>query len=651
MKLSIVVVNYNVKFFIEQCLYSVQRAIEDIETEVFVVDNNSVDGSCELIKEKFPWVKLIENKNNVGFSKANNQALKNAVGEYVLLLNPDTIVQEETFRSIIKFMDAHPQGGGLGVKMIDGKGHFLPESKRGVPTPMVAFYKMFGLAKIFPRSKVFGQYHLSYLDKDEIHEIEILSGAFMFMRKSVLDEIGYLDEDYFMYGEDIDLSYRIIKAGYKNYYYPETTIIHYKGESTKKGSVNYVLIFYKAMIIFAKKQLSSKHSVIFSFLINIAIFFRAFLALCNRLTKQLLLPLMDSVFIYLAFVVLSHSWEYIRHMEFGENWSYPPMFYLYVIPGYIFVWLSSLFLNGAYTKPVKLKYAVHGAAVGLAVILIIYSLLNEEYRFSRALILLGGIATMFVVLTDRLILHLFGFEEFKLKRRRSKRIVLAGAYQETERVKSLLSQTGLMTNIVGCVGDEVAKHKVDYLGKMEQLREVITIHKIDEIIFCLQDVSTAQIIENMLSFSDVDVDFKIAPPEAVSVIGSNSINTAGELYTLEINSIAKKYNKKKKRLLDVLLSFLFLFSYPLLLFTVKKKAGFFKNIFQVIFGKKTWVSYNKESLRNTNLPSLKNGVISPSEKGKFSPEAEARLNVIYAKDYSVYNDLSLILKNFRQLGK
>jgi GT2 family glycosyltransferase len=238
MKLSVIIVNYNVKYFLEQCLFSVKKALEGIESEIFVVDNNSVDGSCQMIKEKFVDIKLIENDENEGFSYANNQAIRMATGEYILLLNPDTVVEERTFAKCIKFMEGHPEAGGLGVKMIDGKGNFLPESKRALPTPLVAFFKIFGISKLFPGSKLFNKYHLGYLDPGKTHEIDVLPGAFMFLTKDALDKIGLLDEDFFMYGEDIDLSYRLLLGGFKNYYFPETTIIHYKGESTKKGSLN-----------------------------------------------------------------------------------------------------------------------------------------------------------------------------------------------------------------------------------------------------------------------------------------------------------------------------------------------------------------------------------------------------------------------------
>ena len=199
MDLSIIIVNYNVRYFLEQCLHSVQRASRDLQVEVYVVDNNSVDGSCAMVQEKFPDVNLIRNDQNLGFSVANNQAIKKSTGRYVLLLNPDTVIEEDTLIKCVGYMDEHADSGGLGVKMIDGKGDFLPESKRSLPTPRVAFFKMFGLSRLFPRSRVFSRYHLGYLDKDQTHQIEILCGAFMMLRKSALDEVGLLDEDFFMY--------------------------------------------------------------------------------------------------------------------------------------------------------------------------------------------------------------------------------------------------------------------------------------------------------------------------------------------------------------------------------------------------------------------------------------------------------------------
>ena len=276
MKLSIVIVNYNVKYFLEQCLYSVRAAITGLDAEVWVVDNHSTDGSIEYLRPRFPEVNFIENQDNPGFAKANNQAIRMSSGEYVLLLNPDTVVGEESLRSLCYFMDEHPEAGGIGVKMIEGHGQFLPESKRSFPSPWVSFCKIFGLSKLFPQSHLFARYGLQYLDKEKIHEVEVLAGAFMLLRREALDKVGLLDEAFFMYGEDIDLSYRVVQGGYANYYIPER-LLHYKGESTKHGDIKYVKAFYGAMLIFYRKYYPQS-SWLMSLLIQFAVLLKASLS-------------------------------------------------------------------------------------------------------------------------------------------------------------------------------------------------------------------------------------------------------------------------------------------------------------------------------------------------------------------------------------
>ena len=268
MKLSIVIVNYNVKYFLEQCLDAVSLAVRNTEAEIFVVDNHSSDDSAEYLASRFPDIPVIENQENVGFSKANNQAIAQARGEYILLLNPDTVIGENSLTTICRFMDENPQAGAVGVKMLDGYGRFLPESKRGFPSPLNSFCKLVGLSELFPYSKRFGGYHLKYLDKNAIHPVPILAGAFMMVRKEAIEKAGYLDECFFMYGEDIDWSYRINSAGYTNYYFPEP-IIHYKGESTKKD-IKYVKHFYEAMLIFFNKHYPHSN-LFFIFMIRLAI--------------------------------------------------------------------------------------------------------------------------------------------------------------------------------------------------------------------------------------------------------------------------------------------------------------------------------------------------------------------------------------------
>ena len=240
MKLSVIIVSYNVEGFLSQCLTSVERAIKQVgenEVEVFVVDNDSVDATCEIVKTKFPWVNLIENKENTGFSVANNQAIKISKGEYVLLLNPDTVVSENTFKACVEYSDAHPKLGGLGVPMYDGSGKYLPESKRGIPTPLASLCRISGLYRLAPKSQKLNSYYAGHIDKDSTAEIEILSGAFMWMRAEALKEVGVLDEAFFMYGEDIDLSWRIVKGGWENHYFSQTQIIHYKEKALRKGAL------------------------------------------------------------------------------------------------------------------------------------------------------------------------------------------------------------------------------------------------------------------------------------------------------------------------------------------------------------------------------------------------------------------------------
>lgn len=284
-KLSVIIVSYNVKYYIEQCLHSLERAILGVDTTIYVVDNHSHDDSVDYLKSRFPYVIFISSPHNNGFSYANNIALRQCDSEYVLLLNPDTFVGENAVKAMLSFFDKTPKAGGLGVQMLNADGTKAPESRRGLPTPAVAFYKMIGLCDRYPSNKKYGKYYMSYLPWDEPGQIEVVSGACFMMRKSVLEDIGYLDETFFMYGEDIDLSYRILKSGYQNWYLP-VRILHYKGESTHKSSFRYVHVFYQAMLIFFKKHY--KHlSFWFSFPIQMAIYLKAFATLVSVQIEQM----------------------------------------------------------------------------------------------------------------------------------------------------------------------------------------------------------------------------------------------------------------------------------------------------------------------------------------------------------------------------
>jgi O-antigen biosynthesis protein len=652
MKLSVIIVNYNVKFFLENCLYSVIKACKNIDSEIIVIDNNSVDGSVALVKHKFPSVRLIENKQNYGFSYANNQAISVIKGEYLLLLNPDTLVEENTFIKILEFMDSKPQAGALGVKMIDGKGNFLPESKRSLPTPSVAFFKIFGFSKLFPKSKTFNKYHLAYLPNDQVHEVDVLAGAFMMIRKKVLDEIGPLDDQFFMYGEDIDISYRIIKAGYKNYYFPHTTIVHYKGESTKKGSLNYVVLFYQAMLKFARKHYNSKNTRIFSVLVALAIFFRAGLSVVNRLIMKLILPLLDSVLIYLTFYFIIKSWEYVR---FPEGGNYPDLFTYIIVPVYLIIWILSISFAGGYSWPIKPGKIVKGFIFGSVLILVFYSLLPEYYRFSRLITFLGAVISMGVVIFARFLLNLTKGGYFKFEGSISKRIIIIGYENEFKRVSDYIKRIQIKAEIIGFVSLSIKNNTEEFLGTIDQLKEIVRLNRSNEVIFCSKDISWELIIKKMLDLSDMSVNFKIASPDSFSIIGSNSINSAGELYVISINSVSKESNKRKKRLLDVAVSLFFMiFSIVIMLF-VKNKIRFLYNSFIVLKGSYSWVGYfNIKEDDQLELPFLKKGILSPVDAISHDEKEILdlrKVNTDYAKNYTMENDLFIIFSGLKNAGR
>ncbi len=651
MLLSIVIVNYNVRYFLEQCLHSVFKSGQHLKMEVFVVDNQSVDGSVEMVRKKFPQVTRIENDKNLGFSKANNQAIRRATGRYILLLNPDTVVEGDTLPKVVDFMETHPDAGALGVKMLDGQGRFLPESKRGLPTPGVAFCKIFGLSALFPRSAIFGKYHLGYLDNDKTHVVDVLSGAFMLLRKEALDKTGLLDEEFFMYGEDIDLSHRIKKAGYKNYYYPGTRIIHYKGESTKKSSVNYVLVFYNAMIIFARKHFSQKNARVFSGLINMAVYFRAMIAILSRFLGRIFWPVLDAVLIFGGFYYLKNYWG---HQVFAtETAYYPPEFMRFFVPAYIFFWLSAVYISGGYDRPVRLFRLVRGIGIGTIAILVIYALLPIHLRFSRALILLGSVWALFSMILSRTLYALARYRTLHPGPMANKRVLIAGDGNEAARILQMLRQGG-NTNFIGLVSLKKKKPDTEgYLGTIGQINEIIDIYRINEVIFCAGNMPSQAIIDHMSNLREKQVLFKIAPPESLYIIGSNSIDTFGDLFTINVNAINLPSNKRNKRFFDLLFSLGLLITLPLHLVLQKHRRGFIKNLLRVSFGRMSWVGYH-HTPEVDKLPPLKESVLHPGDaipNTDLQPGTINNLNNLYAKDYKVENDLQLCLKAYRELGR
>ena len=648
MKLSVIIVKYTVSAFLEQALASAVKAMRGIEGEIYVVDNHSVDDSVAMVKTKFPQVKLIENQDNVGFAKANNQAIRISTGEYVLLLNPDTLVEEDTFSKCIDFMDATPDCGGLGVKMVDGQGRFLPESKRGIPYPSSSFYKLFGLSKLFPKSKKFGAYHATYIGEDETHEVEVLAGAYMMLRRSVLDEVGLLDEDYFMYGEDIDLSYRILKGGYKNYYFPQTRIIHYKGESTKKGSLNYVYVFYKAMQIFAKKHFSANNAKIFNVAVDAAIWFRAALAALTRLFGKILLPRLDFVLIYAGLFALSKYWEQAVLMH--RNSSFEDYYFYGVLDGYTLFWQLAIWISGGYRKPVNRSKLNRGIVAGTVVILLIYALLPETMRFSRAVVVMGAVWALFVVNLLRQLLVRARLLDLDTRRLRQ-RIAIVGGEEETARVLGMVQSMNVPREFVGLVMTQPVENANSLvIGCLDDLSELITIYQVNEVIFCARDIPADQIIGWMNRLQDRPVEFKIAPEDASSIIGSNTIFTVDDLYTIPLQPIYQPQNRRRKRAFDIAASLLLILFLPVDIWFVDNKGTFVRSLFAVLSDKKSWVGLRPES--QTGEGSLPLGVLHPADAYPdcvFSEEMLARTEELYVRDYRVWNDVTIVARGWRHV--
>lgn len=619
MILSVIIVNYNVKHFLEQCLNSVfasDRNLangDSLEIETIVVDNNSVDGSVEMVIEKFPQVVTIANKDNPGFAKANNQALKIAKGDYLLLLNPDTIVEKNTFVKCINFMMEHKDCGALGVKMINGEGVYLKESKRGFPTPETSFYKISGLIRLFPHHPKIARYYMGHLSEDETSEIEILPGAYIMMSRESYEKVGGLDESYFMYGEDIDFSWRFILAGYKNYYLPSARIIHYKGESTKKGSMNYVYTFYNAMVIFARKYFSGKNAKIYISLINMAIWARAGLSFVKRIFDKIAEPLIDFLVALGGFIAIKQLWATF----WAENVSYYPAVYSWVvIPFYILFMMLVSWLYGGYDKPLKITRLIRGMGLGCLLLLAFYSLLDETQRYSRMVLLLGSAWSILSATAIRI----------PQMRKRKDNTLLVGSQEETRRVEQLIRNYGVDTVLI--------EHADPSKGL--QMDELIRVFKITDVVFCGRDIQTQEIINQMSSLKATGVRFKIVPSDSDIIIGSNIISSGEDLLSIDLNTIDTPFNRRNKRLFDIVTSMLLLVLSPLHFWFQKQKSQVFLHLFQVLIGKRSWVN-------------VQGGIFTPADILDRKPDDTTHLDQRYKSNYKLGTDVAILFKNLNRL--
>ncbi len=485
-KLSIILVNYRVPHFLEQCLHSIEKATVGIDAEVIVVDNDSGDGSIEELSPRFPTVRFIASDQNLGFARASNWGYRESSGAYVLFLNPDTLLSEDSLSGPLQYLDARPQAGALGIRMIDGNGVFLPESKRAFPDPLTAFYKMTGLSKLFPRSPRFARYHLGHLPNDRNHPIDVVSGAFFMVRRSVLEKVGSFDEQFFMYGEDIDLSYRIQQAGFENQYFADAVILHFKGESTQKQSIRYVKLFYGAMSLFVRKH--RLQAGWFRAGMQVAIGLRAFLSLFRRGIQKIGIPTFDALFVLLVFGAVAKGWtEWIR-----PEVNYPSISQL-LIPLQALVFCVASFLGGLYRPPFRWLRFFRSTFLAAGVVLAIYSLLPESFRYSRGMVAFGSVFSIGVLAIWRNVLLYLQL----LSRSTAETIAFPALVIGTENARR-----SMMTFYPDTPSTFFLLMEPDTsLAKMEhRIRALSATIDFSHIVFCVDDLSFRQIFSLMMSW-------------------------------------------------------------------------------------------------------------------------------------------------------
>ncbi len=646
MQLSIIIVNYNVKYFLEQCLYSVLKATVGIDAEIIVVDNDSKDGSVDYLQPLFPRIKFIANKTNFGFGKANNKAIEICKGEFILFLNPDTIVPEDCFSNCINFFKSHSNCGAVGVQMIDGSGNFLAESKRSFPSLSSAFYKLVGLSILFPTSKIFNKYALGNLLKNQNFEIDVLAGAFIMIRKVVLEKVKGFDEDFFMYGEDIDLSFRVQETGYKNYYLGKQQIIHFKGESTKRGSLNYVRMFYKAMSTFVNKHYSGSKAKVFSLTINIAIWCRAFISIFQSIINKSGLLIFDAIIVYTSLFFTKEFW--VNVLRDGK--PFDGEFTQYSIPVFTFVFIIGALLSGIYDNLYKPLKALIASGTSVIVLLAFYSLLPETYRFSRGVILVGGILSGLMVTLIRWLLIYFNWiknDEIN----NLKQTIVIGSNAEYIQVFNLMQKAGIDERIIGRVGLKLEEENA--VGSIHQLKQLINEIGINEIIFCEGNLSFKEIIELINYNKNINLSFRFHAKKSNCIIGSDSKTTTGETLTAEgYLSLSNPYQLRMKRMLDLWIALFLIITFPIQFLLIENATKAFKNAWLIITGKRTWVGYS--SFQNT-LPLIAYGILTPngfSNNNTFhiSSSVLKKTDLLYAREYDWMQDLKIIFGNYKKLG-
>ncbi len=657
MRVSVIIVNFNVKDFLAQALRTIMKSIDfamqrypELTSEIFVVDNASDDGSVEMLRVHFPGVLVIANEKNVGFARANNMALARSSGDFILLINPDTVVQEDTFDVMLTAFQDNPEIGMAGCKILNPDGTLQLACRRGFPTPWVAFTKISGLSTLFPRTKIFGKYNVTYRDPDQSYDVDAISGSFMMIRKPVYEEIGGLDETFFMYGEDLDWCYRIQQAGWKIRYIPDTKIIHYKGESTRRSDIDEIRTFYKAMSVFVEKNIS--RSPLGKGLLHTTIWLRALLAWGRRLMHGSVPAAVDFIIVNLSVIAAEYLW--LGRVFHFPDYAYP---IIIIVPPLILI--SVIAFTGGYTKH---RLSVSRSVIGVVVTVILISSITfffKDYAFSRMVVIISGAILMIVIPGWRFFVRLSGGVPgvggmFRLS---PKRTVIVGINPITpEIIKKLRKRIQDSYHIVGIldtthqrIGEQL--QGIPIIGSINNIGKVIQEHRISDVIFLPETVSYGEILSVISKSKNRSVNYKLIPSDMEVVIGKGTIDQLDEVPLIEIEySINRKVNQLVKRGFDIGLGTILLLSmYPFrtLLFG-RRKDHWIDALPKIVFGSMSFVGPPVETIGESaaflGKPGL-TGLVQLQRGNELDPADIHNYNVYYAKNQSFFMDIEILLKN------
>lgn len=629
-RLSIAIVSFNVKFYVQQCIEAIQNSTFE-EIEIIVVDNNSTDGSADFLQGKYDKaIFLIRNKSNKGFGTACNQALAIAKGQYILFLNPDTIVDKRTLENVIAYAEKTNNLGLLGVRMVNEEGQFLAESKRGTPTPKTSFFRLTGLNRLFSSSQSANEYYAPHLQDHENGKVDVISGAFMLGSAKSLRELGGFDQQFFMYGEDVDLSYRYLQAGYHNHYLGTETIIHHKGKSTNKLTPNYLNRFYGAMSIFHQKHFKDSYSWMFNLLIKIAIFFRKSISGCGLIARHASLPIVELFFFIGGGFLIQQLWG---SFYFGDGNYYQGSGANINLILYSLVWILFLIFGSSYRYLKSRAVAINQLVLGFIFILVIYGLLPTQWRSSRALIGLYFLWNVVVTFMVRSLYIRFNKNELEL----TKSVALVATPDMLDLVKNYEQSQKEKTRDILYIAPTPGTLDQRYTGEFENIISICQSNQLDTVFISMEGFELTEIKSCADALADYNIQLVIIDKHDIKPMLFSHTRQHDLLDSLKVDyKILFWENKIIKRVFDVILSLLLL---PISL--VHRQLSY-SQLVNVLRNKQSLVGYHTEDSSLHKLPSIKTGLIPVTKKRALLNELHKE-NLNYALQYSVVHDFKSLI--------